>query len=259
MKKRVHTKHNKLHTLLEKAMNERNCVQEISYQKLDPLWVASRYREEFSALVCALFAYGNVRSMVAFLERLNFSLLECDEEIIRTQLTLEYYRFQTSRDIQEFFITLSRLKKKSTLEALFMQGYRLKNDVMDGLSVVISTLYDLNTYRSKGYGFLLGQVPKPPYVSAYKRWHMFLRWMVRCDCLDFGLWRGVATKDLLMPLDVHTFRVGKDLGLIKRKSYDFKAVLELTEQLRTFDANDPVKYDFALYRMGQEKAILCVQ
>jgi uncharacterized protein (TIGR02757 family) len=59
-----------------------------------------------------------------------------------------------------------------------------------------------------------------------------------------------------MPLDVHTFNVGKKLGLITHSRYDFKAVMNLTEALRTFDNNDPVKYDFALYRLGQERILL---
>ena len=80
---------------------------------------------------------------------------------------------------------------------------------------------------------------------------MFLRWVVRKDCLDLGLWESVKTQDLLLPLDTHTFRISKNLGLLKRKTYDFKAVLEVSAMLRKFDRNDPIKYDFALYRIGQ--------
>lgn len=85
---------------------------------------------------------------------------------------------------------------------------------------------------------------------------MYLRWMVRKDYLDLGLWTDVERSDLLMPLDVHTFKMGQKLGLISQKSYGFKAVLELTEKLKVFDVSDPVKYDFALYRLGQERKVL---
>lgn len=253
MKKRVYTNREKLYALLEHEVAQRNHHEEISLHKPDPLLVASRYREEFSALICALFSYGNVHAIVGFLQSLDFSLLEKDEETIRTTLASHYYRFQTAHDVQELFITLSRLKKQSSLEAEFMRGYVRQCDVMEGLKGLIACLYDINAYRSKGYAFLLGKIPKAPYTSPYKRWHMFLRWMVRRDCLDFGLWQEVSSAHLLMPLDVHTFNVGKRLGLIERKTYDFKAVLELTHHLRAFDAHDPVKYDFALYRIGQEK------
>ena len=89
-----------------------------------------------------------------------------------------------------------------------------------------------------------------------KRYNMFLRWVVRNDELDLGLWSGIDTAHLLMPLDTHTHKVALKLGLMRRKSYDFKAVLELTENLRKFDAKDPIKYDFALYRLGQSKEYL---
>ena len=84
---------------------------------------------------------------------------------------------------------------------------------------------------------------------------MYLRWMVRHDELDMGLWSKIDKKDLLMPLDTHTFKVSQKLGLLSRKTYDMKATLELTERLKGFDLTDPIKYDFALYRLGQEKMV----
>jgi uncharacterized protein (TIGR02757 family) len=82
---------------------------------------------------------------------------------------------------------------------------------------------------------------------------MYLRWMVRKDNLDMGLWSKIDKKDLLLPLDTHTFKVSQRLGLLKRKTYDMKAAIEVTQRLSKFDRDDPIKYDFALYRLGQEK------
>jgi len=79
--------------------------------------------------------------------------------------------------------------------------------------------------------------------------------MVRKDNLDMGLWNKIDKAHLLMPLDTHTFHLSQKLGLLKRKTYDMKATIELTEQLRKFDVNDPIKYDFAIYRLGQESQI----
>jgi len=79
--------------------------------------------------------------------------------------------------------------------------------------------------------------------------------MVRKDNIDMGLWSGVDKADLIIPLDTHTFNVGLRLGLLKRKSYDLEAAFELTQTLKSFDAEDPLKYDFALYRLGQEKIV----
>ena len=75
--------------------------------------------------------------------------------------------------------------------------------------------------------------------------------MVRDSNIDLGLFKSLPKSKLLMPLDVHTHRVSLNLGLISRKSYDFKAVRELTDKLCEFDPADPIKYDFALYRIGQ--------
>ena len=81
---------------------------------------------------------------------------------------------------------------------------------------------------------------------------MFLRWMVRQDDkgVDFGIWKKIKPSQLLIPLDVHVERVAKKLGFLERKQTDWKAVLELTDRLRAFDQDDPVKYDFALFGMG---------
>jgi len=87
--------------------------------------------------------------------------------------------------------------------------------------------------------------------SACKRMHLMLRWLVRNDgIVDIGLWHNVSPASLMIPLDVHVAEVGRDLGLIKRAVNDRKTVVELTDYLRTFDPNDPVKYDFALFGYG---------
>lgn len=95
-------------------------------------------------------------------------------------------------------------------------------------------------------------VSTPEKGSTCKRLNMFLRWMVRRDeaGVDFGLWQTIRPDQLLIPLDVHVDRVARRLGLLERKQTDWQAVLELTATLRTFDARDPVKYDFALFGLG---------
>ena len=95
-------------------------------------------------------------------------------------------------------------------------------------------------------------VATPERGSTCKRLNMFLRWMVRRDDsgVDFGHWSGIRPDQLLIPLDVHVERVARRLGLLERSQTDWRAVLELTERLREFDATDPVKYDFALFGMG---------
>ena len=237
--------------LLKKEAKQRNSFDELSLERPDPLMVAKEYKDEYISLICALFAYGNAKLIVKFLNSLDFSLLDNDKDISMKH----YYRFQSNQDVIEFFKTMRMLKISTSIERKFCEGYIKNKNVMDGLNSIISCMYDLNPYRSRGYEFLLGKIPTSKTNSPYKRWHMYLRWMVRQDNLDMGLWSHVYKKDLLVPLDTHTFKVGQKLGLIQRKSYDFKAVLELTQSFRELDLNDPVKFDFALYRIGQEKKL----
>ena len=241
--------------LLNSEVKKRDSKSELSLERADPLLVATKYKDEYISLICAMYAYGNAKLIVKFLSSLDFSLLERDKPTIREKLEGKYYRFQSVRDTQEIFVTLNKMRKNSSLESIFMDGYNQKSDVMDGIYRVIETIYDTNPYRSRGYEFLIGKVPKKKPTSPYKRWLMFLRWMVRDDNLDLGLWKKVDKKDLLMPLDTHTFKIGQKLGLIRRKSYDFRSVQELTQSLKKLDPNDPIRYDFALYRIGQEKLI----
>jgi uncharacterized protein (TIGR02757 family) len=95
-------------------------------------------------------------------------------------------------------------------------------------------------------------VSNPAKGSSAKRLNMFLRWMVRSDHegIDFGIWKSISPADLMMPLDVHTGTQGRKLGLLQRKQNDWKAVVELTDNLRSFDLLDPVRFDFALFGMG---------
>jgi uncharacterized protein (TIGR02757 family) len=241
---------------LDKEVKERNSQTELSYDKPDPLLIASKYKDETIALVCALFAYGNAKLIVKFLDSLDFSLLEESDEVIRKELSTHYYRFQKSEDIVALFIALKRLKKIESIENIFYEGYKKEQNILDGLWNFIEKLNEVYPYESRGYKFLIGSVPKKiNSAGTYKRYLMFLRWMVRKDELDLGLWSKIDKKDLLMPLDTHTFKVSQKLGLLSRKTYDMRATLELTETLKTFDASDPIKYDFALYRLGQEKIV----
>jgi uncharacterized protein (TIGR02757 family) len=242
--------------LLDQEVETRNCATELSFEKPDPLMIASIFQDETIALICALFAYGNASKIVQFLQSLDFSLLEAEDDKIKKTFKSYYYRFQKNEDISTLFIAMKRLKSVSTIEDIFYEGYRKEGNILDGLWHFINLLQEIYPHQSKGYRFLIGTIPQSiQNAGTYKRYMMYLRWMVRKDALDMGLWGKIATKDLVMPLDTHTFHVSRKLGLLKRKSYDMKASLELTQMLCRFDPNDPIKYDFALYRLGQEKTL----
>ena len=98
-------------------------------------------------------------------------------------------------------------------------------------------------------------VSSPVNKSACKRINMFLRWMVRMDDrgVDFGIWKKITPSQLVCPCDLHVDRVARRFGLITRQQTDWLTAIELTENLKQFDAEDPVKYDFALFGMGTEE------
>ena len=245
---------NRIKAMLDREVKLRDSHSELSYNRPDPLMIASKYRDETIALVCALFAYGSAKQIVKFLDSLDFSLLDKSEEEIRVGLSKHYYRFQKSEDIIALFIALKRLKEIDSIENIFYNEYKKEHNILDGLWSFIETLKEIYPYDSRGYSFLVGSIPKRVNLAGtYKRYLMFLRWMVRKDSLDMGLWSKIDKRDLLMPLDTHTFQVSLKLGLLRRKTYDMRAAILLTDKLKSFDPSDPVKYDFALYRIGQEK------
>lgn len=98
----------------------------------------------------------------------------------------------------------------------------------------------------------LKHLPDPVKGSSAKRFHMFLRWMVRQDNndVDFGIWKSLEMSKLSCPLDVHSGRIGRHYHLITRKQNDFKALCELDSNLRTLNPKDPSAYDFALFGIG---------
>ena len=238
--------------LLEKEIKNKT-YYEVNENNLDPIIVAREYKEEYISLICALFAYGNVKAIVKFLRSIDFDILDENEEEIKKYIN-HYYRFQSVEDVKQFFITLHRLKSQS-LEDIFLKGYKKNNFVIEGIDSILEEMYKINNYTSRGYQFLISNryKGKTKSSSPYKRWNMFLRWMVRDDEIDFGLWKKVDKKDLIIPLDTHTFNVAHKLGLLDRKTYDLESAIILTNNLKKFDESDPVKYDFALYRLGQNE------
>ena len=133
------------------------------------------------------------------------------------------------------------------LEEVFTSGYTLNQSIKESISHFRKIFFSLDHLpRTRKH------LPDPMAGSAAKRINMYLRWMVRKDekGVDFGLWNRIKMSDLLCPLDLHSGKVARQLGLLKRKQDDWLAVEELTANLRNFDAADPVKYDFALFGSG---------
>lgn len=133
------------------------------------------------------------------------------------------------------------------LEQVFTRGYQQGGDIKSALAYFREIFFEVEHLpRTQKH---ISNILKK---SSAKRLNMYLRWMVREDerGVDFGLWKGIGTKDLYLPLDVHTGNVGRKLGILNRKQSDWLAVEEITSNLRKFDPQDPVKYDYALFGLG---------
>lgn len=198
----------------------------------DPLQIAKPKKDAYIALMCALFSYGSSKNIVKFLKTLDFSLIDKSENEIKKAMKNLKYRFQSQSDVEQIFITFAKLKKTYDLEKIFTEPYKKSGNITDGILNFIKIAYEINPCKSKGYTHFFGSTWQDEPKSPLKRYNMFLRWMVRKDELDMGLWRGISPADLLIPLDTHTQKISLKHGLLTRKSYDFKAVLELTQNLK---------------------------
>lgn len=165
-----------------------------------------------------------------------------------SRLSNFYYRTFNGVDCIEFVKALKRIYCQGLcIEQIFTQGYINSNSIIGAINhfreVFLEDLVSMRTAK---------HVSSPIGGSAAKRMNMYLRWMVRpaSEGVDLGIWKGIPTSALMLPLDVHCGRVARDLGLLNRNQNDWKAVDEVTANLRIFDPIDPVKYDFALFGLG---------
>ena len=178
----------------------------------------------------------------------NFILNHSEEDRIRfAQFKHRTFNYTDTLYFLDFFQRFYR--QHESLEEAFIKNMKPEDEnVKDGLIGFHELFFNHENapHRTKKH------VSTPVRKSCCKRLNMFLRWMVRQDdCgVDFGIWKRIRPDQLLMPLDVHVERVARRFNLIERKQNDFRTVEELTNTLKQFDPNDPVKYDFALFSIG---------
>ncbi|MCQ2754645.1 MAG: TIGR02757 family protein [bacterium] len=210
---------------------------------------------ELYGFIASLFAYGNrkmfIKKLDEIFEKAEGDLLGFVKNGDFKSLKGVEYRFSKENDIIPIFNILSELYNNSKgLEELFSYAWKNKTDYQNFFQTVVDYFY-ARAPKTVGQGFY-HMIPNPNNGGAMKRMNMFLRWMVRKPPVDLGIWDFMGVNDLLIPLDVHVARISRQMGLLTRKSNDFKAVIELTENLRKFSQNDPVKYDFAMFAFGIE-------
>lgn len=227
----------------------------------DPIQIPHRFSRlqdrEIMGFWVAMLAWGQrktiINSALRLIELMDGApydfITQHQESDRRRFLDFKHRTFQATDTLYflEFFQQYYRVE--STLETAFARFLTPDAPHVEGSLVGFHELF-----------FALPDAPQrtrkhlatPVRGSTCKRLNMFLRWMVRRDAqgVDFGIWTRIQPQQLLIPLDVHVDRVARRFGLLRRPRTDWTAVLELSTVLRSFDPNDPAKYDFALFGLS---------
>ena len=244
-------------TLLENLYDRYN---RSSFIGTDPLSFVYNYSNpadmEIVGFLCAALAYGRVEQIQKSLTRLFEIMAPSPYELAknfsakdRKKLSGFKHRFTDGQAIAELFAVFKKvLRKYGTLENFFSEGFNQKDDnIINALSKFCGRLLDMAGNSSRPLKYLLVQ---PENKSPCKRLNLFLRWMVRSDDVDPGLWKSIDKSKLIVPIDVHMARLSRILGFTKKKNMSLSAAVEITKAFAKIAPDDPVKYDFALTRIG---------
>jgi uncharacterized protein (TIGR02757 family) len=254
-----------LKNILDKFYREYDFQERMRH---DPIEFPHRYKEprdiEVSGFIASSLAYGRVDLFKPVLEKILPAmgrspyefLLNFDINKKRKLFQGINYRFNKNEDILCLIFILHKiLTKYSSLENLFMKFYIPEAlNIREALEGFVEAM--LNTDTSAVYGKnikpggLLQFFSSPRNGSACKRANLFLRWAIRDRDIDFGIWKGIPKNKLVIPLDTHIAKISRCLGFTSRMSQDWKTAVEITEALKKFDPEDPLKYDFALCHHG---------
>ncbi len=248
---------NEIKYLLESRYKQYN---NFDFIETDPIQIPHRFTRkediEIAGFMTATISWGQRKSIINNATRLMKMMDDSPYDFITEgnpdsdwrQIDSFVHRTFNANDCLYFLHSLKNIYAcHGGLETVFTTGYQLEKTAFGAL----------NHFRK-----IFLEVPHDQHVtkhisdvtanSSAKRLNMFLRWMVRTDEneVDFGLWKNIPAKVLMLPLDVHTGDVSRALGILQRKQNDWKAVEEITAVLRSFDPIDPVKYDYALFNYG---------
>lgn len=224
----------------------------------DPILLPHRFRRkqdrEIVAFIIALIAWGkrkmiidNGEKLLEIMDNDPFNFILAYEQGMLGEKAFTHRTFNTT-DLDFVFRALQQCYNEyDSMEDWFYLKpgeTGIKNRIINFRNEFMKVPHEQRSEK---------HIANPAKGSATKRINMFLRWMVRKDenGVDFGIWDKIAMHELYVPLDIHTSTVARTLGLITRKQDDWKALEELMENLRKLDPNDPAKYDFALFGLGE--------
>jgi len=244
------------------------------YVHPDPLEFLYNYPDlkdrEIAGLIAALLAYGRVsqilKSVSSVLNILSepFDYLKSSKEKdIFNDFKNFKHRFTDGKDLANLLVSIKEIineygslnncfyelykKYNISINATNSINYNSHNTILDSLRVFIKKLIEKN---KNGCNSLLSN---PDGSSAFKRFNLYLRWMVRKDNVDPGGWDNIPSSKLIVPLDTHMYKICCNLRFTTKKQANIKAALDITELFRSFAPDDPVKFDFSLTRLGMNK------
>lgn len=231
-----------------------------SFIETDPISIPHQFSKkediEIASLLVATIAWGQRTSIINNGNKLMRLMNDEPHDFILNFSKKDAARFEgfvhrtfNSTDCVFFLTSLKHIyTKHGGLEAAFSTDFSsnetdVKNAITNFRALFLNTEHQSRSEK---------HISNPSAKSSAKRLCMFLRWMVRKDKhgVDFGIWKSIKSSQLCLPLDLHTGNVSRKLGLLNRTQNDWQAVEEITSVLRTFDKNDPIKYDFSLFGLG---------
>ena len=238
----------------------------------DPIQIVRRFSRdddrEVVAFVAASLAFGRVTSVLQSIERVLAVVGAQPADYVRrfdprrdaAAFTGIGHRWTRAADIVALlWLMRQMIDRAGSLEHFFLSGYDAGADDVEGaldefstqaMALSLKEVYG-RVGRRPGVCYFF---PRPSAGSGCKRLNLFLRWMVRRDALDLGVWRRVSPAKLIVPLDTHVIRLGRCLRLTDYTSPGWRMARDITASLREFDPDDPVKYDFALCHLGMMNA-----
>ncbi len=233
----------------------------------DPLIFPHKFSKEsdieISSFISSIFAYGNITQILNSLEKIHDLIGNSPTEFFSNYDEKQYidffkifkHRFFTGSDVEQLFRILSYiLEEYESIKHLFLLYYFDQDkNIKNSLSFFSKNLLEISDRVGKTTKGIKFMFPNPFSGSACKRMNLFLRWMVRKDELDFGIWKAIKKNQLLIPVDTHVAKICRNLGLTKRKNISWQMAEEITEALKKYDKKDPIKYDFAICHIGIRK------
>ncbi len=239
----------------------------------DPVHIVRRYPSpadrEVVGFCAAALAFGRVASVLQSIESLLAVMGPEPAQFVRgfnpdrerSRLAPLVHRWTSGRDLIALLIVLRRmLTEAGSIEAFFLQGDdrdsphvgpALDSFSTRALATDLREAYGRRVPKQRGVSYFFS---RPSAGSACKRLNLFLRWMVRKDAIDLGVWSRVSPARLIVPLDTHVIRLGRCLKLTRYASPGWKMAEDITNALRGFDPTDPVRFDFALCHVGMMNA-----